>query len=124
MTLHQKRLAAFYAAEKREASWQGRLKRALMNGAIACAFVFFFFLLEGLPNYFPRDLEALQYVLIASIVVTVVFAAAGITEKWIDEQQKWGGLWRALARTVFLVACIGLVIGAYQTADVWVPHFR
>jgi len=116
--------ARFEAVDRKMARWPFRLKSALANTLLCFAFVFIFLLLEAAPDLFPRDVEALQYLAIASVSIVVVFGAAAIAEEWIEAQTKWGTFWRVLARVIFLSACLGLFFGAYRTADIWVPHFR
>ncbi|MBL8525086.1 MAG: hypothetical protein JNN20_15460 [Betaproteobacteria bacterium] len=116
--------ARIEASDRERARWPFRLKRAVTNAFLCFVFVFFFFLLEGVPTYFPQDLDALMYLAIASISIVMVFGAAAIAEEWIEAQTKWVTFWRVLARVVFLSACLGLFFGAYRTADIWVPHFQ
>lgn len=120
----QRETAAADAAELKAATWQSRLGRGLRNALICFVVVFAFFLSKNRSNFYPHDLEAFEYLAIASFAIIAVFTAAAIAEEWIEAQTRWGGLWRASARVVFLAGCIGLAVAAYRTADIWVLHFQ
>ena len=121
-TRRQQSLAGAETAEREDAKWQNRLKRAARFTVISM--VIAPVLLFGFAPFwlYPRDPEGLGIFLGVSVVLAVFFSAAIHVQEWLDASEERHLFWRTFSVLLFLATAGGMLYTMYVTADYWRPH--